>query len=821
MSPCSFLFLLLTYFIIFSFGPTIIDASANVGVIIDVDSSIGREQKTAIKVAVQNFKSGSRNHNLEVHFKNINGSHPMQAVSAAEELVREQEVEAIVGIQTWEQAALVADIVGNGAQVPVVSFSAAAVTPPLVHSRWPFLIQMANNGSEQINCISGLVQSYHWRKVIAIYEDDSFGGGSGMIALLSDALNRVGAEVEYHLALPLYSSLAYPEIFFHEEVAKILGKQSRVFIVLGSSLPTATRLFAKAKQLGLMGGDSAWILGDSLSDVLDSVDNSFISSVQGALGIKTYYSEDTIEFSDFKGQYQKIYRAEYQYPNESHFEPGFHAVQAYDSMNAVLEGVKSLGMNSHSKTSGLLLLNQILSNNFSGLGGNVQFHNGMLLRKQTFKIVNVVGRSYKEIGYWSSKFGFSKYDADNVKEPDMDAVNSMMKLPGVVNWPGDLNRVPKGWAMPSEANKLRIGVPGSASFDKYVKVEWDEINGKEKYDGFCIDLFEEALKIVEEHYPIPYEFITHNGTYDSLIDKVINNTYDAVVGDVTILVSRMKDVEFTQPFAESGLSMIVKVKDAPRAWIFLKPFTWNMWIATFAILFYTMFVVWFIEHQSNPEFRGPFRDQLGTAFWFTFSSLFGSHRDNINSNYSKVVVVIWLFVVFVLTSSYTASLTSMLTIPRLEPSVTDIQWVRKTNRTVGCDGDSFVKNYLRNVLDIHNIKTINDQNDYPAAFMNGSIVAAFLELPYKKIFLDQYCSDYAEGGESYRLGGLGFVFQRGSPIARDFSEAILALSENGGLKRLENEVFGSFDNCSDKDKDENNTASLSFKSFWALYLVYG
>ncbi|KAL2494790.1 Glutamate receptor 3.4 [Forsythia ovata] len=101
--------------------------------------------------------------------------------------------------------------------------------------------------------------------------------------------------------------------------------------------------------------------------------------------------------------------------------------------------------------------------------------------------------------------------------------------------------------------------------------------------------------------------------------------FDAAVGDVTILADRSRSVEFTQPFMESGLSMLVPIKKPHMAWIFVKPFTKNMWMVTFAILFYTMFVVCFIEHQSNPEFKGPLKDQLGTAMWFTFSSLFFAH----------------------------------------------------------------------------------------------------------------------------------------------------------------------------------------------------
>lgn len=105
-------------------------------------------------------------------------------------------------------------------------------------------------------------------------------------------------------------------------------------------------------------------------------------------------------------------------------------------------------------------------------------------------------------------------------------------------------------------------------------------------------------------------------------------TYDAMVGDVTILADRSKKVEFTQPYAESGLVMILQVRpeEPHKAWMFLKPFTREMWVVTAAILVYTIVIVWFVDPQSNnPAFRGPWKSQLGTALWFTFSSLFFAH----------------------------------------------------------------------------------------------------------------------------------------------------------------------------------------------------
>jgi ABC-type amino acid transport substrate-binding protein len=102
-------------------------------------------------------------------------------------------------------------------------------------------------------------------------------------------------------------------------------------------------------------------------------------------------------------------------------------------------------------------------------------------------------------------------------------------------------------------------------------------------------------------------------------------SYDAIVGDVTILAERSRNVSFTQPYTESGLSLIFPAENEDSAWLFMKPFSWEMWGATIGILIYTMIIIWFLEHHLNPESSGPLKNQISTTMWFTFSSLFFVH----------------------------------------------------------------------------------------------------------------------------------------------------------------------------------------------------
>ncbi|KAJ6364280.1 hypothetical protein OIU76_029262 [Salix suchowensis] len=525
LKPCILLSVLITFLPIFSNGVEAAigtNNATNIGAIIDVNSRIGKEEKTALEMAVQNFNLISTNHELSLHLRHP-GEDPLQVAHAAEELIKEKKVKVIIGMDKWEEAALVANI-GNQYQIPILSFATPAITPPLTTLRWPFLIRMTSDGSEQMRCIADLVGCYNWRKVVVIYEDNVYGDESGNLALLSEELQEVGAEIEYHLVLPPSSlSTDLKHVVYHELIKLQKDTESRVFIVLQSSLPMLTYLFREAKNMGLVGRDTAWILSNSITSILDSMNNSVISSMEGALGIQTYYSSSS-SYQSFEAQFRKIFRAEYL--DEDNFLPGIQALRAYDSIGMVSQAIEKFGSDSISPK---MLLNSVLGSDFTGLTGEIHFKDGMRSDAPILRIVNVVGKKYKELDFWSPNLGFSKtlYAEDGKERCSNSSVcNITGCLTGPVIWPGDLNdRDPKGWALPTNARPLRIVVPKRTSFDKFVTFK----TGEALPEGFCIDIFNEVVERL--NYSLPHEFFEHDGLYDEMIEGVYNK--------VTTLISHL------------------------------------------------------------------------------------------------------------------------------------------------------------------------------------------------------------------------------------------------------------------------------------------
>jgi hypothetical protein len=63
----------------------------------------------------------------------------------------------------------------------------------------------------------------------------------------------------------------------------------------------------------------------------------------------------------------------------------------------------------------------------------------------------------------------------------------------------------------------------------------------------------------------------------------------------------------------------------PIQWIFLKPLTKELWLATVCFIFFTGFVFWTIERSINPVFQGSSLAQFSTALYFVFSTFTFSH----------------------------------------------------------------------------------------------------------------------------------------------------------------------------------------------------
>ncbi|CAL5335998.1 unnamed protein product [Camellia sinensis] len=785
--------------------------SGNIGAIVDNSSSrMGKEAKVAMEIAIHDFNTQTTTNQsllLRLHIPMISKqSEPIQAALAARSLIKTKKVQAILGAHSWEESSLVADVCTQ-AHIPILSLATDS-TPEWATLRWPFLIRASSspNQRSQMKAVAAIVQSWEWHRVTLIYADTTNSASNGVISHLSTALREVGAEIDQLIALP-----PFPSSSFSEELQRLKGEQCRVFVV-HVSLPLAIHFFAKAKKMGMMTKDYVWITTDTITSLIYSLDASVISSMQGVIGIKAYFPETGPPFQEFSKKFKKKFSINH--PEEKNHEPGIFAVQAYDATWAV-----ALALGDAGKSEGQEIIQKISSTDFNGLTGKIQFNGRKLAPSQTFQIVNVIGKSYRELGFWTEGRGFSEAIDQTV------FYNSSMQVLGQVFWPGGPWYTPKGWTVSTEIERLRIGVPTGSTFKQFVNVEYDDRTKQFSFTGFSIEVFKATIELLP--YAFPYEFVPFDGPYDDLVKQVHLKNFSGVVGDVKIIARRYQYAEFTEPYTESGLVMIVPVQSQTnRALLFMKPFTTDMWILIMAINIYNGFVVWLIERNHCPELQGSVMDQIGTLLWLAFTTLFSLHGEKLHSNLSRMAMVVWLFVALVITQSYTASLTSMLTVQQLQPATRNIETLKNSNSKVGHGKGSYVSTYLKDVLGFKstNLKNFSSPQEYARALKSGEIAAIFLEVPFAKLFLAMYCKSFILAGPSYKIGGFGFdpnanVFPKGSPMLADINEALLKVAESGKLRELENSMTGT-ELCLDMESDHGNP-SFSLNSFWILFILTG
>ena len=274
--------------------------------------------------------------------------------------------------------------------IPVLSFD--DTTPQWATKKWPFLLQASPNQNAQMKAIAAIIQSWEWHQVIVIYEDnDSL--LSEVIPHLSDALLEFGAEISHTVALSPYASSSSLSI----ELERLKGEQHRVFVV-HLSLTLAVRLFERAKERNMMEKDYVWITTEPFTSFIHSLSASSISSMQGIIGVKSYFPQNHPHFQNFYTRFRKNFSLEN--PEEDKNEPGIFAAQAFDAVQTVC-----LAMMRSSKGSQPLLDNIMLSE-YNGLNGKVQFIDKKVTPAHIFQIINVFGKSYKELGFWSKRKGF-------------------------------------------------------------------------------------------------------------------------------------------------------------------------------------------------------------------------------------------------------------------------------------------------------------------------------------------------------------------------------------------------------------------------------
>ncbi|XP_022756535.1 glutamate receptor 2.7-like [Durio zibethinus] len=673
-----------------------------------------------------------------------------------------------------------------------------------------------------------ILEKFERNEVILLYEDIKY--GHAIVPYLTDALENTGIQVSHKRAIP--TSAQCFQIL--EELEVLMTLQSKVFVV-HMTTTLASRLFLVANKAGMMRKGFAWLVTDVLSNFVDTMDPLGLDSIKGTvIGVRPYVPK-TKALEDFKTRYNSLSLMK---QNSGPSELNLFGLWVYDTIWALAMSVERIG----TVNSGFLkekkdrtsadaqisekgprrILEEISSTSFRGISGDFDLVNGQL-QPLEFEIFNLTGKGEKMIGYWTPDLGISR----NLGSARAAYPTSRNKLKEIIT-PGDTRRTLKINDRPAVGKKLKIGVPVTTGFKEFVNIHPEDKKG-DKLPGFSIEVFKAVWEAMAIRHTTDYEFVTIDGpNYDNLCCKVKDKIIDAAVGDISIVASRTSCVDFTLPYLQSEVTMLIKVShDGPKdMWIFLKPLSWDLWLTIIFICIFIGIVVWVLERRANTDVNGSPRKLLSKICTLPFLSVAIPQRDMVVTDCSRMVLLIWIFLAFILMQSYTANLSSILTVNQLQPPIPTIKELKKCH--VGYQNHSFVRGLLINQFGFEKSMLIpyDTAENYEEALSkgsdNGGVDAIFDEIPYIKLFLAEHTTGYMMGGPIYITDGLGFAFPIGSPLVANFSRAILNFTQGQYMSSIEKKYFGKIS----IDRNEagplsSSSPSLTSRSFAGLFIIIG
>ncbi|KAF8105652.1 hypothetical protein N665_0157s0218 [Sinapis alba] len=756
-----------------------------VGLVLDLGSVEGKIVRNSVSIGLSDFYTINSDYKtrLSLSVRNSHGE-PLLALASGVDLLQTAGVETIISGSSFLETKLLAEL-GEKARVPVVSLN-SPISSSL--SRYSHLIQATHDSSSEAKGITSFIHEFDWNSVALVYEDDDDWRES--MQLMVDHFHENDVRIRSKVG---FTSSSSDELMM-DRLRKLKGLGVYVFMVHSSEL-VATHLFSYAEKLGMMGEGFAWIItAKSMNSFHGSRGDGFSREVmEGVVGFRSYIPKSK-ELQNFTSRWRKSLDSDDELVGLS-----ISGVWAHDIAWALARAVEVTRMQNASST----LLEAITKSRFKGLSGDFQVKDNNFLSDK-FEIVNLIGSGERVVGVWNSNGSFS----NNRRLLSSSTHN---KLETII-WPGGSAQSPSNGHTPGESKrkKLRVLVTSSNRFPRLVKVSTDPATKIVSAEGFCIDVFKASMN------PFNYdvEFILWRGgsNYDKLASALYNqkDKYDAAVGDITITSNRLKYVDFTMTFTELGLGIV-----APKErsmWVFFQPLTRDLWVTSAAFFVLTGFIVWLIERPENTEFQGSWSQQIGVVFWFGFSTLVYAHREKLKHNLSRFVVTVWVFAVLILTTSYTATLTSMMTVQQIR--------FNSNKDFVGHLSGSIIANASLTGprLRATNTRGLNTSGDYAEALLNKTVAFIVDELPYLNVLLGEKPAQFLMVKPQCTTNGFGFMFQKGHELVHNVSIEIAKLRTEGKLGEMEK---GWFENQLPYTRDDDTSNPITLYRFRGLFMITG
>jgi len=317
--------------------------------------------------------------------------------------------------------------------------------------------------------------------------------------------------------------------------------------------------------------------------------------------------------------------------------------------------------------------------------------------------------------------------------------------------------------LPNINKKLIIGTKETPPF------AMKDANGQ--WVGISIDLWRQ----IAEELHLTYEW--RELDQYALLTGITDGSLDAVVANLTITPTRLDKFEFTYPFYTTGLGIAVSGRDGHVGMAIISQiFSWavlKIFLAVTLLLLIVGLAVWWLERKQNSEqFGGTTTEGIAAGFWFSAVTMttVGYGDKHPKTMGGRLVALFWMFASIILVSVFTATITSLLTVKQLAPSLRGLEDLKKV--TVGTLPYTTSETFLKNNL--ISVKTYPTVPEGLEALNRREIKAFVYDIPALRYWIKQQFQGQLEIlPNTYSLENYGIALTDNSPLRKIINRVLL------------------------------------------------
>ena len=317
----------------------------------------------------------------------------------------------------------------------------------------------------------------------------------------------------------------------------------------------------------------------------------------------------------------------------------------------------------------------------------------------------------------------------------------------------------------------------------------------DRLTGYSVELWERVAREAQ----LPFDPQRDYRVVDSVgevLSALQHKEADAAVGALSITSEREKIVDFSQPFYESGLQIMVRDQGGSSltriASNLFKGRIFELVGVLLVIVLVYAHLLWLAERRKNSEVFPPtYVAGVSQALWWSSSTIITGGCENLAPTglLGRMSAILWMLAGMATFSYVTASISSTMTVDTLNSDVRTVGDLKERKLAVACVRGSTGERFMQEAgFATQGFDTADAAADALDAERVGAVV---YDSPILRYYLKNHPgTKLMLTGDLFEKQSYGVGLQEGSPQRKDITRAILKLREDGVLEELETKYFG-------------------------------